>query len=124
MLKIHSMALGLYKTNCYIVHQEGSSACIIIDPGYEPETILDFLDQNHLTPEAILLTHGHFDHVGAVRTLAAEFALCQVYLCKEDLIMPPQMTAGPLYYNAFLKDGAVLHLAGITWEVLHTPGHT
>lgn len=124
MLKVDTLTLGLYCTNCYIVSQEGSSRCCIIDPGYEPETILDYLEKNQLTPEAILLTHGHFDHVGAVRTLAAEYQQAPVYLCNEDLLMPPQMTSGPLYYTNTYKDGSKLNLADISWQVLHTPGHT
>ena len=124
MLKVHTLTVGLYQTNCYIVHQENSSSCCVIDPGYEPETILDFLDEKKLTPAAILLTHGHFDHVGAVRTLAAEYSRCPVYLCTEDLIMPPQMTNGPLYHTDGYREGSQLELAGISWQVLHTPGHT
>ncbi len=124
MLKVDTLTLGLYSTNCYIVYQEGSSHCCIIDPGYEPETILDYLDQKGLTPDAILLTHGHFDHVGGVRTLAAEYQQAQVYLCNEDLRMPPQMTCGPLYYTNTYQDGSKMTLAGISWSVMHTPGHT
>ena len=124
MLKVATLTVGLYQTNCYIVSQAGSSQCCIIDPGYEPETILDYLDQQGLTPAAILLTHGHFDHVGAVRTLAAEYPRCPVYLCMEDLLMPPQMTAGPIHHTDVYKEGSRMELAGISWKVLHTPGHT
>ena len=124
MLNIETLTLGLYQVNCYIVSRQGNKHCCIIDPGYEPETILDFLEQKDLTPVAILLTHGHFDHVGGVRTLAAEYPDCPVYLCPEDLIMPPQMTAGPLFYNIAYHDGAKLDLAGISWQVMETPGHT
>ena len=124
MLNIETMTLGLYQVNCYIVSQPGSKTCCIIDPGYEPGMILDLLDEKGLTPEAILLTHGHFDHVGGVRTIAAEYSDCQVYLCSEDLIMPPQMTDGPLYYTTNYRDGTKMALAGIAWEVIHTPGHT
>ena len=124
MLKVHTLTVGLYQTNCYIVHQKDSDRCCIIDPGYEPETILDFLEEHKLTPAAILLTHGHFDHVGAVRTVAAEYRRLPVYLCTEDLIMPPQMTAGPIYHTDGYRDGSVLDLADIHWEVLHTPGQT
>jgi glyoxylase-like metal-dependent hydrolase (beta-lactamase superfamily II) len=70
-----------------------------------------------------LLTHGHFDHVGAVRAIAAETG-CPVYLCAEDLSMPPQMTAGPLYYTHTYQEGDVVNLAGVSVRVLHTPGHT
>lgn len=124
MLHVETLTLGLYQVNCYIVSKDDQKTCCVIDPGYEPELILDFLDEKGLTPEAILLTHGHFDHVGGVRTLAAEYKDCQVYLCNEDLLMPPQMTAGPLYYTTNYREGTKLNLAGISWKVMHTPGHT
>ena len=117
------MALGDYQTNCYIIHEETSKKCCILDPGYDADFILDKLDSLGLTLEAILLTHGHFDHVGAVKELAAE-TQCDVYIHPEDLSMPPMMTAGPLYYTKTYAEGTQLQLAGLDLGVLHTPGHT
>lgn len=123
MLKVHALALGAYQTNCYIIHDQQSKTCCVIDPGYDADTILDKLDSLGLTLEAILLTHGHFDHVGAVRDLAAE-TQCDVYLHPDDLSMPPMMTAGQLYYTKTYAEGTQLKLAGLDIAVLHTPGHT
>ncbi len=123
MLKIHTLTLGEYQVNCYIVHEEGCRECLVIDPGYQPDTILGFLEENQLHPQAILLTHGHFDHVGAVADVAAETD-CRIFLCPEDLAMPPYMTAGKLVYTDTYGDGDVLELAGMTISVMHTPGHT
>ena len=123
MLTIHPLVMGAYQTNCYIIHDQHSSGCCVIDPGYDPETILGTLESQGLTLEAILLTHGHFDHVGAVRDLAADTG-CQVYVCAEDLALPQQLTAGPLYHTQTYAEGARLHLAGLDITVLHTPGHT
>ena len=123
MLKVHALALGAYQTNCYIIHDEHSKTCCVIDPGYDADTILDKLDALGLTLEAILLTHGHFDHVGAVKDLAAE-TQCEVYLHPDDLSMPPMMTAGQLYYTKTYTEGTQLQLAGLDIAVLHTPGHT
>ena len=123
MLKVHTLPLGSYQTNCYIIHDEASKSCCVLDPGYTPEVILDYLDKKKLTVEAILLTHGHFDHVGGVKQLASETD-CDVYLCADDLSMPPMMTAGSLYYTKTYGEGDVLHLAGLTIYVLQTPGHT
>ena len=123
MLKVYAMALGDYQTNCYIIHEETSKTCCVIDPGYDADFILDKLDSLGLTLEAIALTHGHFDHVGAVKELAAE-TQCDVYIHPEDLSMPPMMTAGPLYYTKTYAEGTQLKLAGLDIGVLHTPGHT
>ena len=123
MLKIHQLTLGAYQTNCYIFCEEGSKTCCVVDPGYEPDFILESLENLGLTLEAILLTHGHFDHVGAVRQLAADTG-CEVYICGEDLALPTQLTAGTLYYTKTYADGDILHLAGLDITVLHTPGHT
>lgn len=123
MLKIHVLPLGDYQTNCYIVHEENSTDCLIIDPGYEPKIISSYLEEKGLTPEAILLTHCHFDHVGAVKDLAAQYD-CKVFLDKKELAMPPMLTNGPLYYTDGYGDGDTLTLAGIPIQVLETPGHT
>ena len=123
MLNVYAMALGAYQTNCYIIHEETSKNCCVIDPGYDANAILDKLDALGLNLEAVLLTHGHFDHVGAVKELAAE-TRCDVYLHPEELSMPPMMTAGPLYYTKTYAEGSQLQLAGLDISVLHTPGHT
>lgn len=123
MPNIRSLVLGDYQVNCYILWAEGSKTCCVIDPGYEARVILDALTDLGLSLEAILLTHGHFDHVGAVRDLAAATD-CRVFLCPQDLSMPPVFTAGPLYHTDLYGEGDKLHLAGLDITVLHTPGHT
>ncbi len=120
-MNISTLSLGMLQTNCYLL--SNGDRCLAIDPGGEPEKVLDFLRRQGLTLEAILLTHGHFDHVGAVKPLAEETG-CPVYLCQEDLSLPGTMTAGPLYYTHSYGEGDQLTLAGMTFTVLHTPGHT
>ena len=123
MLNIKTLPLGAYQTNCYLVWGEDSDTCVVIDPGYAPDTVLDAAKKLGKKIAAILLTHGHFDHVGAVRDIAAETD-CSVYLCEHDLSMPAQMTAGPLYYTNLYAEGDFVELAGLSFKVLHTPGHT
>ena len=122
-MKVYVLPLGAYQTNCYIVHNDDNANCIVIDPGYQCDDILDFCEDKKLSIAAILLTHGHFDHVGAVKELAAETG-CPVYLHSADLSMPPMMTAGKLYYTHTYAEGDTLAIAGLAIHVLHTPGHT
>ena len=123
MLKIHTLTLGMYQTNTYIIHEENSATCCVIDPGYQADTILRDLERLGLKLDAILLTHGHFDHVGAVKDLAADTD-CRVFLCADDTNLPPMFTAGKLYYTDSYAEGAILNIAGLYIHVLHTPGHT
>ncbi len=123
MVEFITMPLGAYQTNCYLLYAPNRADCLVIDPGYEPETVLSQVDKLGKTVAAILLTHGHFDHVGAVQDLAAETG-CPVYIHEQELTMPPQMTAGKLYHTHFYGEGDVLEFAGLTIRVHHTPGHT
>ena len=123
MINIKTLALGAYQTNTYLVWEETSPTCVVIDPGYEPDTILDEAKKLGKEITAVLLTHGHFDHVGGVKELAAETG-CPVYLHEAELSMPPQMTAGPLFYTNTYGEGDFVEAAGLSFKVLHTPGHT
>ena len=123
MLKIDVKELGIYFVNCYLIREEQSKSCVVIDPGGHANKVLKYLEDNDLTLEAILLTHGHFDHVGAVKELH-EKTLCKVYLHTDDLMLPENFTSGSLFYTHEYGEGDVLELAGLTIKVMHTPGHT
>jgi glyoxylase-like metal-dependent hydrolase (beta-lactamase superfamily II) len=123
MLNIETYPLGSYQTNCYIVYEDDSPDCIVIDPGYEPDTVLLAIKGIKKNLAAILLTHGHFDHVGAVKILAADTD-CRVYIHENDLSLPATLTAGALYYTHTYGEGDTLKIAGLSIRVLHTPGHT
>ena len=119
-MNIQKLTLGLYQTNTYLLAND--TEAVVIDPGYEADTILDALAGRTL--KAILLTHGHFDHVGAVKELVAETG-CQVWIHAAESTMPPMVTAGPLYFTHTYDEGdTVSPIAGLELTVLHTPGHT
>ena len=131
MIKIDTMALGDYQTNCYIVRDALSKSCAVIDPGYEPDMILAFLHKEGLTLDAILLTHGHFDHVGAVRALVRATG-CKVWMREGDysqfrnptnLYFYPLANCEDLEIN-LCEDGEAISAGGLTFHVMETPGHT
>ena len=101
---IKTLPVGQLETNCYVVTDERSLLCAVIDPGDESNTILDYLEDNRLRCEAILLTHGHYDHVGAVAAVAEETG-ATVYMCRRDDLggrdprMPLTLPAGGEYID-------------------------
>ncbi len=129
MLNIQTLTLGAYQTNCYVL--TNGSRCVLIDPGYEPEGIAAFLKNSNLTLEAILLTHGHFDHVGAVEDLVVE-TRCDLWMHRNDWALPLDLIHLHYFPLAecdftnvkFCADGDVITAAGLTFSVLETPGHT
>lgn len=127
MLRIHTLPLGDNQTNCYLVWGEGSDTCVVIDPGYAPETILEQVAAQRKTVEAILLTHCHFDHVGAVKQIA-ERTGCPVYVNKKEWAMPASwlfpMNGTSIEKLTYYKEGDKLTLAGTEFLVMETPGHT
>ena len=123
MCNIHTLAVGPLQTNCYIVWGDEYPDCVVIDPGSEAHKILSAAQQLGKKIAAILLTHGHFDHVGAVRELSVQTG-CPVWLCAQDTVLPEQLTAGKLFYTDTYGEGDTLTPAGLTFSVWHTPGHT
>lgn len=131
-LKVNHYVVGMVKTNCYVAFNDETKECIIVDPGASPRQLAEKIRQDELIPVAILLTHGHFDHVAAAQSLGKEFDI-QVYAheAEAETLRDPKKNASWMLgakesYDAdiFVKDGEVLHLAGFDIEVLHTPGHT
>lgn len=120
-MNIKTLTLGPLQVNCYIVYV--NQKCLVIDPGFEPEKVLKACEELGLTIEAVLLTHGHFDHVGGVKKIAEKTG-CRVFLHPDEEKLPPFITAGKLYYTDPYAEGDEITLAGMTLTVAHTPGHT
>lgn len=128
-MKIHTLPLGDYQTNTYIVENEGH--CAIIDPGYEAKTILAFLEKHSLIVDAIFLTHGHFDHVGAVEKIVEETG-CKLWMSERDWSQKISPLTNYFYPIAncdftevqFCEEGEEISAAGLTFKTLETPGHT
>ena len=131
-MKINHYVVGQVQTNCYVVINQENKECFIIDPGASAKQLAERIKKDELTPVAVLLTHGHFDHAGAAEELAEEFGI-KIYAheAEKDTLENPQknvswmMGASETYHaNVFLKDEEVLTLAGFEIKVIHTPGHT
>ncbi len=131
-LEVRQLTVGPIAENCFVFRGEGAAKALVVDPGEEPERILAEIEQTGAEVEAILITHCHFDHVGAVTPLA-EATGAPVY-CPElevpvlaDIMSFTMPGFGP--YEGYeadetVKGGETLELAGLTLDVLFTPGHS
>ncbi len=131
MLCVHTLALGDYQTNCYILHHKDANTCAIIDPGYDAKTVLATVARLGLDLDAILLTHGHFDHVGAVKKIV-ETTGCKLWMSQSDWSQKKNPMTAYFYPIAncdftevqFCEDGEVIHAGGLSFTTIATPGHT
>jgi hydroxyacylglutathione hydrolase len=131
---------GSFQTNCYVVASAAGEACIVVDPGQDAvEPLEALLAEHRLTPVAVLLTHGHFDHTFSVAPVCDGHDVpAWIHPDDRDMLADP-MKGMSTQASAFfggrielreprevrtLDDGAALELAGITFGVAHTPGHT
>ena len=123
---IKTLPVGQLETNCYVVTDENALVCAVIDPGDESNTILDYIEDNKLSCKAILITHAHFDHVSAVNAML-EATGAELYMCEKDLELAKTGASGrftPPENTHFYKDGDEVKVAGLTFKVMETPGHT
>ena len=88
-MKIQALQVGSIGTNCYILCDEAAKVCAVIDPGAEPELILSAAEKLDCTVDKILLTHGHYDHTGAVAALMETLPPTAVYIHQADFDSPP-----------------------------------
>lgn len=129
---IQSMVVGEVMTNCYFLQNPETKELIIIDPGACADRIREKVSAMEGKPAAILLTHGHFDHIMAVDSLRAYYG-CPVYAEKHEreVLENPRKnltamtgSAATVTPDRYLTDGAEITLAGFRIRVMHTPGHT
>ena len=123
---IKTLPVGQLETNCYIVTDEESRKCVIIDPGAESGTILDYIESNNLTPELIFLTHGHFDHTMALEAVV-EATGAPVYINKPDASIGRHnipKSFGDAGKLRLYSEGDKLTSGNLEFTVLETPGHS
>jgi len=132
-IQVKQLVVGMVQTNCYIVYDEETKRAVIVDPGDRAEEINDALRELGVKPEAILLTHGHFDHIMAAASIKEEWGLA-IYAGEKELevLRDGEKNMMKTYYrkplslepDVTLKDNEVFGAAGITWKMFETPGHT
>lgn len=123
---IKAIATGMIEENCYIVMDENTNEGFLVDPGADAEILASAVENMKMKPKFILLTHGHWDHVGAVVELKDRFNI-PFYISKNDndMIQSGQDTYGSTPNpDGYLKEGDTFKFANKTISVIETPGHT
>jgi len=134
MLKIHPVVSMPFSENSYVVWQDGRTDAVVVDPGLEPELILEFLDSKGLTLKAILNTHGHADHIAGNEAMKKASPDAPLMIGRGDAIMLSDPAANlSLSYgfsitsppaDRLLDEGEIVSIAGIDFEVVDIPGHS
>lgn len=125
-MHIKTIEVGFLNTNCYIVTDEATRCCAVIDPGAESSAILDYLESNRLDCRAILLTHGHYDHLMGVEGVQ-EATGAPLYMSDKDVeadIGNSVYSFEPGEDTHFIGDGDEAEAGPLVFEVIATPGHT
>ena len=130
-MRVKRLVVGPLDTNCFIISDDDGAAALVVDPAEEAKSILDALAETPVA--AVILTHGHFDHLGAAGEVCeATGAPLLVHADDAEFIVSPEGTGGALFgfhttaprADRTLVDGAVVACGSLTFTVLHTPGHT
>ena len=132
-MEVKVIKSGLLKTNTYVLNKDGK--CVIIDPAFAYQEIVEYIEETNLLVLGILLTHGHFDHIEACNDLAQKYG-CKVYISINDLkiVTDSEANGGKRYlkkdisvmkkYLAVFDKEIILKLDNFMIDVMFTPGHT
>ena len=129
---IEKIVVGPVLTNCYIISDKENGDAVVIDPGGGAEKISAYLREKHFTLQAILLTHGHFDHMIAAEKLRSEFSV-KVYCLEgeQELMADPVMNGGSTFGSPCMLvpdktflDGEELTFGAVSCRAIALPGHT
>lgn len=116
-MKIKRYVGGTLESNGYILFQKDGTKCLIIDPGYQPKKFIQYIKEQNLQPEGIILTHLHHDHTGAAEAVSDVFD-CPICMHEDDAFVYRGRV------DRRLRNGDTFDLEGETLQILHTPGHT
>ncbi len=130
---IKRLTVGYIKTNCYIIHADDRKDCIVVDPGDEKKKIFGALEEDGLEPKAIILTHGHFDHIHEIPALKEKYPDIKVYCldAEKELLSDMDLNGSKMFRrkdradaDALFHDGEDVSMWGLNFKVIATPGHT
>jgi hydroxyacylglutathione hydrolase len=133
VIDVRMLTVGLVQENCFLVRPEGGERAVIVDPGDEAPRLLEAIEDAGVTLDAILLTHTHFDHVGAVAPIARTTGApvycprIEVPVLQDVMAYVPWPGFGPFESwdpEETVQGGETLELAGLTLDVVYTPGHS
>lgn len=133
MIRVDFMVVGPVSTNCYFLINEELREAVIVDPGDRADKIRTYIAQEELKPVAILLTHGHFDHIMAAEELRSTYEIPVYASAKEKQVLNSvsmnlsngfMRTHYTMDADIYCKEGDEFYLAGCIIRVLETPGHT
>ena len=133
MIDVGMFTVGMVQENCFLVRPEGGERAVIVDPGDEAPRLLQAIEDAGATLDAILLTHTHFDHVGAVAPIARATGApvycprIEVPVLQDVMAFVPWPGFGPFESwdpEETVQGGETLELAGLTLDVVFTPGHS
>jgi hydroxyacylglutathione hydrolase len=133
-LKLGRIVSAPFDENTYIAHLAGRSDCVVFDPGFEPQAIIDYLDEHGLTPVAIVCTHGHSDHIAGNHTLKGRWPECPLIIGEGDAekLTDPELNLSAPFgvkltsppADRLLREGETFEAAGLQFEILEAPGHS
>lgn len=123
---IKNIVVGAYQENCYLLIDENNKECAIFDPGAQEDLIFEVISRLNLIPKMILLTHGHFDHVGAVKAIKEKYNI-PLYMSQKDdeiRVKDSELFGEIPKVDFYLKDKDIIKFSRLDIEVIETPGHT
>lgn len=135
MLRINGYPLGPVQTNCYIIYDDETKDGLIIDPGEEGAKIIEIVRQQKIQLHAILLTHAHFDHIGAVDEVRDAFNIpVYQHIAEKEWLSDPQLNGSGKYFQLpnvqnrqadhWIEEEGELTIGPFTFSVYETPGHS
>lgn len=133
-LELLGFPLGMWQTNCYLLHPQGRPEAWIIDAGFDPEPMLEAIRERNLSPVAVVLTHAHLDHIAGLEDIRRAFPEIPILIhpAEKQFLLQPDLNLSAFWERpvvapaatGFLEHGQIIQLGDFKFQVRHTPGHS